>query len=327
MSILSKESELYDSNISIVSQSDECIVYKMVGDDGEGTMTGYQVFPGVELFYNDFRMGNCYETKSACADIMEINHCRQGRFECEFYDGSYVYLEERDLSVNMLNNRIKGSCFPLESYYGISIVIDIPEATQSISSVLKNISIDLYGLRDKLCADNGCFIMRAKDSVEHIFSELYTVPNEIKQGYFKLKVLELLLFLSGIDISESCHGRQYFHKCQVEVVKAMKEYMTDNLECHNTLEELSDRFGIPLIAMKTCFKGVYGNSVFAFMRGYRMHTAALLLRQGNESVTSIASKVGYVNASKFAAAFKDEIGLSPLKYRKANGTDRSLLNH
>ena len=152
----------------------------MESDSGEGVMTSYNVFPGIEILYNDFHMGNCFNNKQTLPNIMEINHCREGRFECDFQNGDCVYLEEGDLSVNMLGNRTKNSCFRLEHYHGVSVVIDIEEAANSISSVLKDISIDLYALRDKLCFGDRCFIMRAKDSVEHIFSELYTVPDEVK---------------------------------------------------------------------------------------------------------------------------------------------------
>lgn len=318
ISILSKERNLYEPEVKVIMQTDECAVYKMDSNSGEGVMTSYQVFPGIELLYNDFHMGNCFHNKRPCYDIMEINHCRQGRFECDFDNGSCAYLEKGDLAVNMLSNRTKNSCFPLEHYHGVSIIIDLPEASHSISSVLNDISIDLYALRDKLCSDNQCFIMRAKDSVEHIFSELYTVPDKVKYGYFKLKVLELLLFLSVVDVSDRRKERQYFHKSHVKIVKAMKEYMTNNLENHYTLNELSNRFCIPLTTMKLCFKGVYGSSIYAFMRSYRIQAAAVLLLQGTDSVTSIANKVGYINSSKFAFAFKQIIGMSPLEYRKAN---------
>ncbi|MDQ7091991.1 AraC family transcriptional regulator, partial [Desulfosporosinus sp. PR] len=183
MSILAQEKGLYDSEVEIISHSQDCSVYRMAIDGGDGTMTSYQVFPGVELIYNDFHMGSCFHNKRPCRDIMEINHCRQGRFECEFKDGSCVYLEEGDLSVNMLSNMTKHSCFPLERYHGVSVVVDLEEASRSISGVLSDVSIDLYGLRDKLCADNRCFIMRSKDSVEHIFSELYRIPDNIKRVY------------------------------------------------------------------------------------------------------------------------------------------------
>ena len=52
------------------------------------------------------------------------------------------------------------------------------------------------------------------------------------------------------------------------------------------------------------------------MRSYRMQAAAVMLRQGNDSVAAIAGRVGYNNSSKFASAFKDIMGMSPLEYRK-----------
>lgn len=327
MSILSKDKGIYGPEVEVVTQTDDCMVYRMKSDSGEGVMTSYQVFPGIELIYNDFHMGNCFHNKQPCADIMEINHCRQGRFECEFLNGGYVYLEEGDLAVNMLSNRTAKSYFPLEHYHGVSVIICIDEAARSISSVLGNISIDLYSLRDRLCPKDKCFIMRAKNSIEHIFFELYKVPDEVKHGYFKLKVLELLLFLSVADIAEQKEERNYFHKSQVEIIKSIKEHMTLHLEQHNTLEELSNQFKIPLTAMKSCFKGVYGTSIYAFMRSYRMQAAAVMLRQSNDSVTVIAGKVGYSNSSKFASAFKDLMGMTPLEYRKTNRLNGAISDY
>ena len=318
MSIFSSDSGLFGSELEVVSKSENCSVYKIAGGSGDGIMTRYQVFPGIEIIYNDFHTGRGFQALRPCHDTMEINHCRQGRFECELCSGSFVYLEKGDLSVNMIGSRIKHSCFPLEHYHGISVVMELEEASRSISNVLCDISIDLFELREKLCFHDQCFIMRATDSVEHIFSELYRVPDKIKRGYYKLKILELLLFLSVADPSDNAEQRQYFHKDQVETVKAIKEHMIENLECHDTLDELSEHFGIPVTAMKLCFKGVYGTSIYTFLRTYRIHTAAVLLCRSRESISSIAARVGYVNSSKFASAFKDVMGIAPLEYRKGN---------
>ena len=57
-------------------------------------------------------------------------------------------------------------------------------------------------------------------------------------------------------------------------------------------------------------------SVYAYIRSYRIHAAALMLSQTNESVTTIAGKVGYNNPSKFAAAFKDIMKVLPREYQK-----------
>jgi AraC-like DNA-binding protein len=152
---------------------------------------------------------------------------------------------------------------------------------------------------------------------ERIFSELYTMPDGIKLYYFRLKVLELLLFLSVADIRANSEKQSYFSGKQVETVKALAHYLTANIDKRFTLEELAARFKISLTALKLCFKGVYGTSVYAFIRNYRMQAAALMLRQSTENVAVIAGKVGYDNSSKFAAAFKKTMNMSPFEYRKA----------
>ncbi len=57
----------------------------------------------------------------------------------------------------------------------------------------------------------------------------------------------------------------------MEKVKAIHTLMTENLYKHYTLYQLSKEFDIPLTSMKICFKNVYGNSIFAYMRFYRIN--------------------------------------------------------
>lgn len=316
MGFLSENLQQYHTNIKTAKIDDYCTVHEFVGENGRGTMTSYEVFPGIELTYNDFNMGDCFNNQYPLCQIMEINHCSQGRFETELQDGSFVYLKEGDFSVNMLGRPTKNSCFPLERYHGISVVIDLEVAKTFSNHLIEDIAIDLYELRDRLCYRDQCFIMRTTSSINHIFSELYTVPNEIKRGYFKLKVLELFLFLSTVDVSQNFEVPQYLSRAQVECVKQIKHYLVSHLDQQLTLNELSRQFGISLTAMKTCFKGVYGTTIFSFVRGYRMQIAAQMLLEGKENVTEIAGRVGYSNASKFAAAFKKELAVSPMQYKK-----------
>ena len=85
-----------------------------------------------------------------------------------------------------------------------------------------------------------------------------------------------------------------------------------------TLEELSERFDIALTPLKNCFKAVYGTPIFTYMRTYRMNYAAALLKSDkNMKVAEIAGIVGYDSPSKFASAFHQVMGKTPLEYRKS----------
>lgn len=157
--------------------------------------------------------------------------------------------------------------------------------------------------------------------VEHIFGELYRVPEKIRIPYFKVKILELLLYLDTMTIPGTVGERPYFYRTQVEKVKAIRRFLAEHISEHYTQEALSHRFDIPMTAMKTCFRSVYGTSIGSRLAGYRMNAAAeLLLRERELSIAEIGGRVGYDNAGKFTVAFKKIMKLTPSEYRKERGT-------
>ena len=156
---------------------------------------------------------------------------------------------------------------------------------------------------------------------EHIFGELYRVPEKIRIPYFKVKILELLLYLDTMTIPDAVGERPYFYRSQVEKVKAIRRFLAEHISEHYTQEALSHRFDIPITAMKTCFRSVYGTSIGSRLAGYRMNAAAeLLLRERELSIAEIGGRVGYDSAGKFTVAFKKIMKLTPSEYRKERGT-------
>lgn len=311
----------YGPGSQILVQNDGCTVFKMENETGEGIMTRYPVLPGMELLYNDMHITSvrANHNKIPCEDIMEINHCREGRFECEFADGSAVYLGVGDLSANMLTHPPCDSWFPLSHYHGISVMVDLRAAQDTlcqIGHIFGGTPIDLYVLRDRLCGRDNCFIIRATDAIQHIFSELYVAPSAIRSDYCKLKVLELLLFLNSADLPALREKRAYITRTQADTIRAIRTYLVEHLERHITLPELSAQFGIPLTTMKQNFKTVYGDTIGAYIQSYRMQKAMWLLQETDQSVTEIAGRVGYQNASKFSEVFRQFAGVTPSEYRK-----------
>lgn len=309
--------EAMGPNVSLICKDESCTVYQVNEDSGEGVMTAYDVFPGVYLLYNDFHMEKCFSEFKPDVDLFCIDHCREGRIEWEIVKNKFIYLEAGDLQMNNRKHHVCDFSFPLKHYHGITVGFYMEKAMKVLPHVLERFPVDLAKIREKFCGDEHPFVMRAGAGVEHIFSELYTVPEHLRMSYFKIKVLELLLFLDALEVAQKSAERPYFYKTQVEKVKAIVRLLTDNLERHYTLKELSERFEFPLTSMKLCFKGVYGTSIYAYMKEYRMNAAALMLQKTNENVVSIANRVGYENPSKFAAAFQSVMGMCPAEYRKS----------
>lgn len=301
---------------SPVAESGGCRVFQFHSDTGEGIMTQYDLFPGVYLMYNDFHMESYNSVFRTTEDMLCIDYCRQGRMEYPAGPDAYSYVEAGDLKLDRRLEHQGHFTFPLSHYHGITIGFTLPLAVQSLKEWVREFPVDLARLQEKFCAGRHPRVIHGAPSVDHIFQELYAVPEQIKLPYFRIKVLELLLYLDALELDGRTE-KPYFYKSQVEKVKAAHRLLTEDLERHYTIAELSARFSIPATALKECFKSVYGQPVNTYMRNLRMDRAALLLRQEPQaSVAEIAGRVGYDSASKFAAVFREAKGKTPLEYRR-----------
>lgn len=167
-------------------------------------------------------------------------------------------------------------------------------------------------------------VLHSAAQTEHIFGELYAVPEKIRIPYFRVKILELLLYLSAMTVPAD-EAPPYFYKTQVETVKAVKRFLTEHLAENFTQEELSRRFDIPMTTMKTCFRSVYGAAIGTWLTDYRMNRAAeLLVRQRERSIAEIGGQVGYDNAGKFTEAFKRVMRQTPSEYRRERGVHHEI---
>lgn len=303
------------NNVDIISSEEDYTIFEMQNDTGKGAMTMYEIFPGIRLLYNDFHMQHCNSQFQSKNDMFCVDYCREGRIEWNMGNGTYRYMGAGDIRID--NRSSHNGCFefPLNHYHGISISFYGDKAENSLKSVLVGFPVSINELCKKFHRNSDAFVLQSQPQIESIITQLYST--QINDIYFlKLKVLELLLHLSKIDISANIEEVPYFQKAQVKKVKSIEKYITSNLEKHYTLNELSEKFEIPLTTMKNCFKGVFGTSIYTYIRQYRMNSAAVKLIKTNDSILSIASSVGYESHSKFSGAFRKITGKSPLEYRK-----------
>lgn len=300
-----------------ISSDENSTSFYMKDETGEGQMTFYQVFSGIYIIYNDFHMENSKASYQPSKEMFCIDHCREGRIEWPMGKERYIYIEEGDMLIHDQSNHCQNFEFPFKHYHGITIAFEMDEAKKSLENVMDGVVVDIVKIKEKFCEGNQYFIMRATKQIEHIFSELYHIPKHIRLSYFKIKVIEMLLFLEMLEVTEMEEKCQYVDKMQAEKVHAIVALVTKNMDRWYTLDELSTRFDFPKTSMKQCFKGVYGMTIAAYMKDYRMNAAAMMLKNTDESIMNIASKVGYGNASKFATAFYSVTGMSPSEYRKS----------
>jgi len=83
-----------------------------------------------------------------------------------------------------------------------------------------------------------------------------------------------------------------------------------------TLEEMSRWAGMSRTTFVERFHRVVGRAPGEYLKTWRMHHAAQLLRDQRLSVGEAALAVGYGSEAAFARAFRREVGRSPGSYRK-----------
>jgi AraC-like DNA-binding protein len=82
-----------------------------------------------------------------------------------------------------------------------------------------------------------------------------------------------------------------------------------------TLDSLAAESGASRSSLARRFHDLVGEPPMTFLKNWRMAIAADLLCQPNETVGTVAEKVGYATPFAFSAAFKRARGLSPQEHR------------
>ena len=297
-------------------EGDVCLI-RILNETGEGTIRFVTVMPGVYLSFNEFNMARCFTGFAFDGNHISVNHCRAGRIEQALPGGTYSYTACGDLRVSDFVGHAGTYVFPTEHYSGVAVDFDIDVCEEPIRCMLDGFPVSVRALRKKFCHAGLPFVLHDCSAAEHVFSELYTVGQESLRVFAKVKMLDLLLLLDRVDGDDRGRQVEYFQRAQVEGVKRACALMVADLTRSYGVGELARLVGLSPTALKSCFKGVYGMPPYTYLRTYRMERAAEMLRQGELSVSDIAVTVGYGSPSKFTAAFKALMGVTPSAYRRA----------
>ena len=282
------------------------------------SISRHKVFDGIDLMFLDVKQETIQFYAKSHTKTFAINHCEEGRIECKFTSGDYLYMGPGDMSLGWHTHADyqHENYFPTKLFKGIVLLVDVEKAQPVLDELVTEARIDLTQLANRFCehSDFG-MMMEETEAVRQIFSSLYKVPDQIKGHYFKLKVIEIFLLLSIISTTNH-EKRSSYRKQQVDIVKAVNEHISTQFMKRITIDSLSDQFDIPTSTLKRCFKGVYGTTIHQYLKECRINAAKRLLQESDQSILEIANAVGYENGSKFTSAFKEATGVTPSAYRK-----------
>ena len=99
-------------------------------------------------------------------------------------------------------------------------------------------------------------------------------------------------------------------------IEQIKQYIEENYYRHITMEGISSKFYLNKNYIRTLFSQYLGISPKQYIQKLRMQRAEFLLFSTDESISVVASSVGYNDALLFSKMFKRFYGISPTKYRE-----------
>ncbi len=105
------------------------------------------------------------------------------------------------------------------------------------------------------------------------------------------------------------------HVARRGVAYGAREAMGTSISEPLTIPELAEACSTSPTVLKEAFRDEFGLPVYEWYRRLRMLRASEILGASAAAVAGVAAEVGYANASKFARAFTDCMGVSPSAYR------------
>lgn len=102
-----------------------------------------------------------------------------------------------------------------------------------------------------------------------------------------------------------------------EIFVKAQEYISNHyMEPDMSLTELCGYLGFSSSYFSTLFKAKMGKNYSRYLMELRLHRAAELLRDTDDTALSIGYQVGYSAPNYFSREFKRRFGMSPSAYRK-----------
>ena len=305
----------YDKIAKLISRKPGCSVISYQCN-GTGILYDYSIFPGIDLIFMDFNCSDIFDEPNEMRNVLEIRHYQEGRVEFEFEGDKVFHLQQDEFCVNGMLNMPARYSFPFDYCSGLSLVLDKNSMTEVTRSQLALFQIDISVLEEDLDTAHQWYICKTPPSMCHVFEELYAAKEHETSQYFRIKVLELLYHATKLR-KEDRVAATYYSREHIEIVKRVRKAMLKDLSRSTPLEQFLRGEAISTVTFQTIFKQIYGRSPYAYLKHYRMNSAAVQLRESNESINQIALSLGYSNASKFARAFRDVFGVLPKDYRTA----------
>lgn len=150
---------------------------------------------------------------------------------------------------------------------------------------------------------------------DEILSE--SVNETFKLFFLRVKTEELICRLL-MELDQRDEKRIYdLNPKDIHTIYKVREDILEHPETPPVITNLALYAGMSPTKLKRIFKQIFGNSIFNYYQQFRMKEAAILLKNGNLSVSDVGYQLGFTNLSHFSRVFKEHMGMKPKQYSRS----------
>jgi AraC family transcriptional regulator len=95
-----------------------------------------------------------------------------------------------------------------------------------------------------------------------------------------------------------------------------RDYLHDHFASSVQVKEVAAQVGVHPVHLARVFRAYYGLSPVEYIRQLRINLAESLLADPQRTLGEIALRTGFADQSHFTRAFRNQVGLTPARYRQ-----------
>ena len=219
---------------------------------------------------------------------------------------------------------VDGQEIPLPAHSGILIAQHIahkyyPKSSRGVPSYWKTSFIVFSGtlaaeLGAFLGLDHYLYLPNLSDNLCHFLEENYDKfeSDELQETFMQSGLIyDFLMYMKKNSYQPKPHMNDF------GMLTRIRDYIQQHYDEPLTNETLTHISGYSTSYQNKMFRQQYGMTPLAYLAKYRLKMAKIMMMlQPEEQVQTVADNCGYNDISHFIQVFKDETGLTPLRFKK-----------
>ena len=317
--------KLFQTYMDLISKRESEEIYRLNEPIGEGIMRHTHIAKGIELVYSELESYSPnYQAEKKEVDGLEIMYIVDGHGEFELQNRQFASGEKGDVMIFNCKSAVKKAMLGKSGMNCISIILFTNDVITFLNEFLGTNDFNSSDFFNDIRKSDSVVTFPCGELLEKLFLETIRLPGVFSKYTVRLAVVHaIILLIQKFRCKDSCDVRMksdtpdaYFSGTTGRKVQNVRRIINSNLEKEISIEEFASKVNLNRTTLQKVFKEMYGLTVNEYRTKARLQLAKNLLVSTDLSITEIAGRCGYANASKFSEVFKRNEGVLPKDWRK-----------